>query len=492
MDHNMFTLSENGAIMHGTSGHYLLDLNFNISSYRKRTEDELRKDFGLAMNEDEELAVKWLFYAGDVREGIGERRAFRILLPNVIAKYPHLVKYVGEFNRFDSLLVLLDDVRTRYTAIEFIKKQIHEDLDNIKADKHVSLLGKWLPSINATSKKTRGYALVLSKALFDSHRTYRKICTKLRKAIDVVETRMCDKKWSSINYSAVPSVAGFRHREAFKRHDTARYAEFIAKALNGKVKMNAGNVGVGEAVHQYDIRLGWRSNAMKKLDLEVEAVWKNFPDLFKDSDNDFLPVCDCSGSMTTSISDKSSVTCMDVALGLSIYCARHNKCAAFKDKMMAFCDSPYLFTLEGDTLWEALATVLQQNLGLDTNIERVMDEYLDTLVKMNVAKDAKLPALIIFSDMEFNGAMGHSADDTTLFGHIRQRFALEGYRLPRIVFWNLAGRTGSVPMRTNANGVILASGFSQNNLDIIFSKENDPYKVLIEKLTSERYACITI
>ena len=94
--------------------------------------------------------------------------------------------------------------------------------------------------------------------------------------------------------------------------------------------------------------------------------------------------------------------------------------------------------------------------------------------------------------MEFNGAMGHSADDTTLFGHIRQKFALKGYRLPRIVFWNLAGRTGSVPMRTNANGVILASGFSQNNLDIIFSKENDPYKVLIEKLYSDRYACITL
>ena len=63
MNHNMFTLSENGAIMHGTSGHYLLDLNFNISSYRKRSEDELRKDFGLAMDEDEKLAVKWLISA---------------------------------------------------------------------------------------------------------------------------------------------------------------------------------------------------------------------------------------------------------------------------------------------------------------------------------------------------------------------------------------------------------------------------------------------
>ena len=492
MNHNMFTLSENGAIMHGTSGHYLLDLNFNISSYRKRSEDELRKDFGLAMGEDEKLAVKWLFYAGDVREGIGERRAFRILLPNVIAKYPHLVKFVGEFNRFDSLLVLLDDDRTRYTAIEFIKKQIHEDLDNIKADNNVSLLGKWLPSINATSKKTRGYALVLSKALFDSHRTYRKICTKLRKAIDVVETRMCGKDWKSINYSAVPSVAGFRHREAFKRHDTARYAQFLADALNGKAKMNSANVGVGEAVHQYDLHLGWTINAIRKLDMGVEALWKNFPDLFKDSDNDFLPVCDCSGSMSIKIDGKSSITCMDVALGLSIYCARHNKCEAFRNKMMTFCDRPRLFDLPGETLWDALATVLQQNLGLDTNIELVMDEYLDTIVRMNVAKDAKLPALIIFSDMEFNGAMGHSADDTTLFGHIRQKFALKGYQMPRIVFWNLDGRTGSVPMRTNPNGVVLASGFSQNNLDIIFSTENDPYKVLLEKLNSERYACITL
>jgi hypothetical protein len=303
---------------------------------------------------------------------------------------------------------------------------------------------------------------------------------------------MCNKDWGSIDYSRVPSVAGFRHREAFKRHDAPRYAQFIADAMNGKAKMNSANVGVGEAVHQYDISIGWSRNSMKNLSMEVEALWKNFPDLFKESNTDFLPVCDCSGSMTSTIDSKSSVTCMDVALGLSIYCARHNKCDAFKDKMMAFCDRPYLFTLEGDTLWAALATVLKQNLGLDTNIELVMDAYLNTLVDGNVAKDSKLPALLIFSDMEFNAATGRSADDATLFGHIRQKFALKGYQMPRIVFWNLAGRTGSVPMRSNANGVVLASGFSQNNLDIIFSTELDPYKVLMEKLTSERYSCITV
>ena len=48
----------------------------------------------------------------------------------------------------------------------------------------------------------------------------------------------------------------------------------------------------------------------------------------------------------------------------------------------------------------------------------------------------------------------------------------EGYTLPKIIFWNVAGTTNGLPVTKNDNDVIMVSGFSTNLLECIFDVEN--------------------
>ena len=77
--------------------------------------------------------------------------------------------------------------------------------------------------------------------------------------------------------------------------------------------------------------------------------------------------------------------------------------------------------------------------------------------------------------------------DQTLFDAIRERWEEAGYKLPRLVFWNVCSRTGTIPVAENDLGVALVSGFSPNIADMVMSGELDPYKCLVDKLMSDRY-----
>ena len=81
-------------------------------------------------------------------------------------------------------------------VVRSIKDQLEEDLAALaqreggNKNAHISLLAKWLPSINASSPRTRGQARVLCEALGMSKTEYRRILTKLRAAIGKLDKRM--------------------------------------------------------------------------------------------------------------------------------------------------------------------------------------------------------------------------------------------------------------------------------------------------------------
>ena len=71
------SVTENGAVGFRTTGKALLDLNFAVASLRSASEHDISQRFTKAFFEDKLMAMKWLFYARDVRGGLGERRLFR-------------------------------------------------------------------------------------------------------------------------------------------------------------------------------------------------------------------------------------------------------------------------------------------------------------------------------------------------------------------------------------------------------------------------------
>lgn len=78
----------------------------------------------------------------------------------------------------------------------------------------------------------------------------------------------------------------------------------------------------------------------------------------------------------------------------------------------------------------------------------------------------------------------------TLFNEIARRYHAHGYKLPRLVFWNVCSRTGTIPVRENEMGVALVSGFSPNIAQMVMSGKTDPYEALMDTLNGKRYNAV--
>lgn len=491
---NETKLTENGAVAYRTSGKKLLDLNFAVASLRSASECDIITKFIHAYFEDEVIATKWLFYARDVREGLGERRLFRVVMEEFANQKPkavkELIKLVPEYGRWDDLWCLLE-TELRKDVVYLIGEQLSFDEYNMKNNKPISLLAKWLPSENASSTQTKQYATIIRKELGRSSRDYRKMLSKMRKYIDVVECKMSAKQWNEINYEAVPSRANLIYNNAFLRNDEERRREYLGRLERGEAKINAGTLYPHDIVHKY----GYGYN----VDSTLEGLWKALPDTVKGCGNTIV-VADGSGSMTCNVGGNTGVSALDVANSLAIYFAEHSS-GEFKDKYITFSEKPQLVDFsKAKNLRDKLTIARRHNEVANTNIEAVFDLILKTAVKNRMSQDDMPKNILIVSDMEFDacattnttrGSSGwysyRNAPTTTLFDTIAQKYAAHGYKLPRLVFWNVNSRTDTIPVKENDLGVALVSGFSVNIVNMVMSNKLDPYECLLDVLNTERY-----
>lgn len=484
------SVTENGAIGYRTSGKELLDLNFAVASLRNMTDAEVAKRFKKAFCEDKVLAMKWLFFARDARQGLGERRLFRVVLKDLVESNPEMVvpviNLIPEYGRYDDLWCLLDNKETADVICKMVENQLSEDLKNMKAKKSISLLAKWLPSINASSAETKRHGKQIAKAIGATEREYRKVLSMFRKYLDVVEVKMSAKNWSEIKYDTVPSRANLVYNSAFLRNDEERRRDYLSKLEKGEAKINASVLYPHDIVHKYCD--GWR---LLKKDAAIEAMWKALPDTVQGCGNTIV-VADGSGSMTCTVGG-TKITALEVANALAIYFAEHSS-GEFKDKYITFSERPQLVDFSNATsLYGKIQIALRHCEVASTNIEKVFDLILTTAVNNKMHQEDIPKNILIISDMEFNAATytyrGNNVNKK-LFDVIAKKYADAGYQLPRLVFWNVNSRTGTIPVKENELGVALVSGFSVNIAKMVMSGKLDPYECLIETLNSERYAPI--
>lgn len=490
-DHNI-SVTENGAVGYKTTGTALLDFNFKVSSYRNKSEEEIIKDFMKVFYEDKLTATKFLFYIRDREEGLGERRLFRVIIKHLANTEPaiitSLIPVVAEYGRFDDLLELFD-TEFEFDVIYYFEKQITSDLKNKLDKKPISLLAKWLPSINASSKVQRERAKKIARGFEMTEKGYRSMLSDLRKYIDVTERKMCANEWDKIKYENVPSRANLNYNDAFLRHDEERRRAFLGQVEKGEKKIHAGKLYPHDIVHKYTDTRTWRSD-LNPLDTTLEQLWKALPE--KEIANT-LVVADGSGSMTSSVGN-TNVTCLDVANALAIYFAEHNK-GEFKNTYITFSERPQLVKFsEKDSLHDKIGKCLAHNEIANTNIKAVFELILDTAIK-NKLSQAEMPKnILIISDMEFDSCVQCGADlwdapkpTTRLFKVIENKYIASGYKLPKIVFWNVCSRTGTIPLKQNELGVALVSGFSTNIADMVMNDKLDPLEILLDKLNTKRY-----
>lgn len=206
-----------------TSGLYIYFSK--LKDIRMLEEEEIIHYFKEAFEEHRLSALKLLFYLRDIRGGLGERRAFRIILKYLGEKYPEIVKVnielIPYYGRWDDLYSLF------YTEVEdevikLFRKQLKEDLNSKKP----SLLAKWMKSSNTTSEQSRILANRTIKKIGLTHRQYRKTLSYLRKKINIVEINITNKEFSKINYADIPFRALNKYKKTFLEFDRIRYIEF--------------------------------------------------------------------------------------------------------------------------------------------------------------------------------------------------------------------------------------------------------------------------
>ena len=497
---NNFQLTENGAVGYKSTGSLLTDLNFRVSSMRANgITNEDMNIFVQAMREDLEYAIKWLFFARDVRGGMGERNTFQNMYMKYAELYPSEAKatleLVAEFGRWKDVIDIINmDPENKLCGMELVCKTFHMDINNCMAGKPISLLAKWMPSINA-SGKARLQAKRFIKQFGLTCASYRKMLSKLRAYLDVTEVKTCGNRWGDIDYNKVSSNANKRYTNAFKKHDGERYLEHCRKALdvdsNPDVKMHASVLYPHEIWEKYVKTSYYGYIEILDTDISIEALWKNLADL-GDCGNTMV-VVDGSGSMISKCAF-SNVRPINISRSLGVYFAERCK-GEFHNILMEFSRRPKLIDLNGcKTLRDKIVEMNKYNDCSNTDIEAVFMLILQTAINSKMMQSDMPDRILIVSDMEFDEATNYTSriySMKSLFDELADRFSKYGYKLPKLVFWNVNSRTNTIPMTENEMGVIMVSGFSPNILSMVISGQTDPWLALKEKLDDKRYACIS-
>ncbi len=362
----------------------------------------------------------------------------------------------------------------RTDVLELIKQQMITDFNNMKEGKPVTLLFKWLPSINTTNKEKRELAKQIVQYLHISHKRYRVALSKMRAYLEVVEKQMTDGKWGEIKYESVPSKANVLYRKAFLRHDEERRTKYLESLKKGETKINASKLFPYEVYYKANGR-----------DETIEQLWKNLPEIKNDTGS-VLCVADGSGSMSWEHLGGTKATALDVANSLAIYFAERAQ-GEFKNTYITFSSYPTLVHLgDNNTLAEKKEIAERHCECSDTNIEKTFNLILDTAVNNNMRQEDIPTTILILSDMEFNSAV-EGNPTKSLFANISNKFKDTGYKMPRLVFWNIMGRTSTIPVTKNELGVALVSGFTTTIFDMVLNNKLDPLEILLDKLNTPRY-----
>lgn len=339
--------------------------------------------------------------------------------------------------------------------------------------KQVSLISKWLPSINASSKDTKRLGRKIAAHLGMTEREYRKVLSNLRTHINVVEKAMCSKEWSAIDYSKVPSRAAFMYRKAFAKQDATRYAEYLSAVEKGEAKINASTLYPYDIVEQY-LYKGARND--KTIDLQWEAL----PNYMEGKEFNGLVVADVSGSMYGRP--------MAVSISLAMYIAERNTAEVWKNKFLTFSDRPELQSIVGSTIGKRIDNLSGAAWGMNTDLMAVFKTVLDAGVKNDVPVEDMPQKLIIVSDMQFDQCC--RSNKRTNFEQIQKLYRKAGYEMPSLVFWNV-NSYDNVPIKVDDMGTCLVSGCSPSILKSILGDKNlSPIDVMNETIYADRYALI--
>lgn len=456
-----YTFTENGATALSSTGNKVLDAFGLLGGMMNSSEDNILNTWYRSFYENKVLSMKLLFYIRDIRGGQGMRRVFRVIARSMAFNHPEYITNNLDnflfFGRGDDVLCLLN-TPVEKEVIDWIANTLECDMINVD-DKGVypSLLAKWLPSENASSAETKKLANKLITELKVTPRQYRKMLSKLRSKIGIVESLMSQNKWEEIEFDKLPAKAAMIYSDAFVKHVQDNYIEYLKKLASGDAKVNSASLFPVNIIHEV---INKNKSSMKDKVL-LEAMWNALPNYFGDKEETGICVVDTSGSMYG--------TPIEVAISLGMYCA--DKCKGpFKNNFITFSSRPKLQEIVGSDIFEKVRSMEYADWGNNTDLEKVFDLILITATKNNLKQEDLPSKLYIISDMQFDEARGdrrsyygYRDEETpaTFMQEMKAKFAEKGYTMPAIVYWNVrTSECGMFQETFEGENCCMVSGYS--------------------------------
>lgn len=512
-----------------------------------------------AYAEDALMTLKALFYIRDIREGQGVRDAFRIAI-KTIAKIDYesvnaMIPLFAYYGRYDDLLALFD-TPCEATMTKFLQDTLERDLflstvlDEMIENHHIesskavgmlksslvleqinkqdvdfhtlnvveiantivsdnrnvevsvdtvtiSLLAKWLPSINASSHKTQFNARKLARAFGYNHKQYQKTLKAIRKQLNLIESKLSEKDYT-FDYSHIPAKALNKYKDSFNRNDKERYDEYVESLATGKTKAKVATLYPHDIISQIPVSTGWLKFSLAQIN-ETEkqllnAQWKqmseNLANKMSNTSN-FLPILDLSGSMRQPIAN-TDFSVLTVALGLTVLLAENNS-GRYKNVLVPFANNAQFVEFNGDNIFDKVNDILAKSVvGFSTNICATFELLLSDAINNNIPADEMPKSLVYVSDMEFDGGWLYNSNGFDMSA-LEKKYAEAGYQLPQIIFWNVSDSSNGFLGTAHIPNLTLMAGFSSHNLNQIISGEvTTPYVAMVKILNTARYLPVEI
>lgn len=464
--------------------------------------------------------------------GKGERDLFYFMLISLNEYFPlvinQLLEYVPFYGSFKDYFRLIEIIKEKNSGevmidrcIELVAKQLMADnasYDTSLEDgttPSISLCAKWAPREGKHFDKKLQVVGMLCSKMFPNDTDhsqnhirkqkmdYRKIVSKLTKALNVTEIYMTAKKWAEINFNKVPSRCLKIHRKGFLNEALKKILgydefdkgnrfpedidrvecrkhliEFMKKPENVKSKA----VFPHEIVHDF-----WNNGEQHQLSttekMLLEITFNNIVSTTRETiekvKQEKQPAIDMTNMISMiDVSGSMYGTPVEVAIALGIITGELVN-DNFKKKGITFSESPtFIDWGRCSNLDEIVTLIKNANWGMNTNFEMAIDLIIKTARDHHLSRD-QIPNLLVLSDMQFDQAMKSYASHNsweTMHENIVNKFKLLGMDLegvewepPLIFYWNLQGSTRGAPVDSNTEGTAMLSGFSPSLLQLILS-----------------------
>lgn len=207
-----------------------------------------------------------------------KNKALYINISIIFHKYPDTIKEIlnnipllGYYKDYFYILMFSRNPELDQYIYGIIYRQLREDQSNLRNNKKISTLGKWLPREDSKINKKCNFIDKFSEIFFPNsfdvyaaRRKYRLMKTALNAELGTIESKLCTKQFSSIDYANVAPYALKKKMHIIQKHQESKikYDEYRIALLK--------NMNLSELTREI----------IKNESADIDDIWNNFKSSF--------------------------------------------------------------------------------------------------------------------------------------------------------------------------------------------------------------------